>query len=1782
MGLRENREADFDEESWKRSAKEAYQQPTSARANVAAGKKKYFLLLLIPLHPMDRTGMVRRQAVRGTCSECGEEFTICNDGQLKKHAPCGKVEAPLNDFRRHLLQYHAPRPVDQRNRNDDMDDEGGAVDNEEQEEDNRSRIENNKRKQISKANQKWANDGAKIIKEMDETVDQYEYIHGNSSGEPNKAFSELMQKLLAMTPPGKRKIEPIEEGQFDHNGMPLDFYEQRRGRGGRGGRKGPDNDQSKADRTLEYVNKCLFIDHNISKSISFLRSNGIMELAKPEAREALGAKFATERMDAPPDDELPEWMREMPAITDNPANKPIDYVKWDESRARSYIMGKKQGAGSDANGWSFNDVQTLIRIAPDILEPLCRVCSYLPFGILDNAAREIITVGRGTVLKKNKDPESVDVRPIVTKNPLLQLAAYMANNDGAEMVAQICGKSQLGGNKGGACEALIHLTRTLLQANPGWVMLKKDAKNAYGAIFNWAMVRMLGAGGRLTSSALGRLALFELRGSPTNVIFKDSKNSITVVHKLHEGVPQGGVDSGSIYTMTQSIATNDAFEGNNRVFHAEYMDDVFILGKPQDVMDADSKVDENLEVIGIYQNKSKREMFGYGGEEEYTQEDRERATAKGYKWKDDGVIVVGSPIGTPEYEKSKCMEKVREIEAQIEKLTKTVNLASTFKGHSSQWQYHVYRRLLQPQFAHIIRTVSPDNVTEAAEEFDKIIRDRFAVITGLKQRLTGATERERKRVEQQTTLPISRGGFGFSNMKAAARAAYVGSFALVAPLMTDTHPAIKSMENTPVLVKLEEIIAEMKVEGFISATESDSFKWANMCEKKQAKMQKTINDKIVAVAAADNKREATEGGQEPRAGVRSAGRPMTEQARVTTTNANGDSGASAWLNATPTIICNSMNNAAFNTSVRVRSMLGVFDDGSTSHDWRCNACNCAVGHDGAHTLCCQAMVLAGTSQGLRNPQHAQVVNGLAKLMMSLSSQTRYAVAPRASNLPHIFGQTVEGRNRANAAAATRRARGERPDRRHDQYYGDLILVDSTGQNRPDIVIDVTVASPNKTAAGHKGFDKPGKAADEAEKEKRAKWKAAGLTVTDSPRACMVVYAVDTTGAPGKSARKFIEHIGILVAEARGAESAVTDTKRIIEGMSVVTMTALADTIFKAKSLVHSVAPRTTPQRNAIAPTQARGAGIRRQTRRSSNLFNTLADEDSDGEEESNNNREEQKEDNENEGENRERDEEEQSDEGATPAQVAGTRHRRITEERSIGEIAAQGENRPMETSESQQESRRTQQTQSRKQIRQQRHQRGNSTREKVTNPSSDDYSDNNSSRSGRSGREHENYQTRNLPKVSGNSNRSSTNNSSSSGSSSSSSESSRRSSSRNSGSSSRGGEARPIDAEKTKLLKQFFGSNETRATSSGQQPRGDADEIEESEEGTSINSTPDQTGEEAVEEGSDKEQQSTTSLSLSNDTIAETTMSDESSTIIAEESDSVATQRQQQDKKRKTREELVAIEDEEGSDNEETASKKKKQQPTEKTLKQKTPPARQRSPLDQKQQKKIQKAIENTKQARNEDINKRREAELQQKQEEETQPQEDEYEIRTQRQNSESDGRKEPEDKNKIQEKAKNKIKIRSRSRGEETPAATVELEKSTGKRRGTSSSGGLDSFMNTLFSSNSNNQNNNNQNKKTRQSQSEEQGSPRSLNFEGSDQWAADEHETREDARLANVEKWRQIQKQTDEYNAEMRRRVTPEVAASPGGFLQQYFNGVLRYGYIPAQPSRGIPKPPERGFYR
>ena len=67
------------------------------------------------------------------------------------------------------------------------------------------------------------------------------------------------------------------------------------------------------------------------------------------------------------------------------------------------------------------------------------------------------------------------------------------------------------------------------------------------------------------------------------------------------------------------------------------------------------------------------------------------------------------------------MEKVREIEEQLDKLEKTVKNATTGKQNVAQWKYSVMKKCIQPQFSNLLRTVPPENTIEAATELDRII-----------------------------------------------------------------------------------------------------------------------------------------------------------------------------------------------------------------------------------------------------------------------------------------------------------------------------------------------------------------------------------------------------------------------------------------------------------------------------------------------------------------------------------------------------------------------------------------------------------------------------------------------------------------------------------------------------------------------------------------------------------------------------------------------------------------------------------------------------------------------------------------------------------------------------------------------------------------------------------------------------------------------------------------------------------------------------------------------------
>ena len=94
------------------------------------------------------------------------------------------------------------------------------------------------------------------------------------------------------------------------------------------------------------------------------------------------------------------------------------------------------------------------------------------------------------------------------------------------------------------------------------------------------------------------------------------------------------------------------------------------------------------------------------------------------------------------------------------------------------------------------------------------------------------------------------------------------------------------------------------------------------------------------------------------------------------------------------------------------------------------------------------MVNNGTRQPIRNRQHTEVQEAVAAIVRATPA-FGYAVSQRTSDLAELFG--------FKDSHAARQADGR-------TMYGDLLLIDRRG-NRPNLVIDITVAEPGRECPG---------------------------------------------------------------------------------------------------------------------------------------------------------------------------------------------------------------------------------------------------------------------------------------------------------------------------------------------------------------------------------------------------------------------------------------------------------------------------------------------------------------------------------------------------------------------------------------------------------------------------------------------------------------------------------------------------------------------------------------------
>ena len=1104
----------------------------------------------------------------GQCPKCETRCIINRDGFLRRHRMCeGQVAANEADYRRYLSMVGGnPR--------------------------NQRRAVGIRRETID-----WA---ARVNQHVMDWSADPEALEVKDD-HPNEKYSEYMMKLDAMTPPGGRVSQQHESDDFGVDGYPVGCQHPQEETADAASSTIHD-DQTQMEQKMRQIQKALFINHRLGRALQILNSKGVASVADPQVREAIRSKFPTvAALEPDEDEEEPEWYDEAQiarrelqlqtlseaGIRDEDGPGWLNSPEWDFLAVAQLVERKKTGCGQSASGWSFDHVKQLFRLYPAIVEPLTSILSRIPWGILTNEASRQLLRHRGTALWKEG---KWDIRPIGCRQPLLSITGHMVNTRAEKDIATLSGPRQVGGRVRGAAEVTPHLLRSTLQARKDWIAAHRDAINAWGNMYRWATL-MSSALAMGYKSEFASYAQWEMGGAPSELVFEDPKTRTTVIIKMTEGCVQGGNISGSAFNVLQAIVVREVYRnGTHRVDPGPeeledvicMYDDTYLYGTPRLVMERTKMLERALAEVGIqYHRDKKRNIYGYGNQ--YTEADKRRAARMGYKWLDanEGIMVTGAPVGSDQYERRHAEAKVDAIEAQLRKLRDVVTRQVTTVTRSlRQWVFQVVRLCMPAQFNHVLRTVPPHNTVDAAKRLDTLLADFVMWLVDV--RADATTTPSRNQLAEVILLQISRGGMGITNSTATAEAAYVGSWALVGERIGQLRPELKMDGQFPTPPCMEELYEIMAKPGFRGVLSGLGVSEDSILTHSVGQVQRSLS-KAEAKTRAASVMEALMPEAQPQVGIRAIGAAnrLDERVRVDIAQlkANEDTNASAWVLASPTNPHTCMNDAAFKTAAQVRLLQDVV--ATPDQPRSCTACGKPSDKQGAHSRKCQAANMHGTRQLLRAILHSDLQEFVVKWLMAKRGATGYEVSPRPSNFRNHFGIATP-REDEGADDDVESANGDDTDDNDDgqtrrvqlkTMYGDILLVDTSGLGRPDIIIDVTVSESSIQQSSLA----PGDAADYGERAKRQKWARAGFIFDGYPTR-LVVFAVDSSGAPGKSARAFMKEVA--AADDDTGQGNQFTSWQSIANLSVQMQRSRAETIRHISARDHT---HTTPTARLRSP-----------------------------------------------------------------------------------------------------------------------------------------------------------------------------------------------------------------------------------------------------------------------------------------------------------------------------------------------------------------------------------------------------------------------------------------------------------------------------------------------------------------------------------------------------------------------------------------------------------------------
>ncbi|XP_062504332.1 uncharacterized protein LOC134181136 [Corticium candelabrum] len=252
-----------------------------------------------------------------------------------------------------------------------------------------------------------------------------------------------------------------------------------------------------------------------------------------------------------------------------------------------------------------------------------------------------------------------------------------------------------------------------------------------------------------------------------------SKGSSTVKISSQEGVHQGDplgpvLFSIAIHPLLLKLQSNQA-----GIMVLAYLDDIFLLGPPNEAMVAFENLRSDFSSIGLEISSSKCEVF---------------SSSSGIKLLGDqissipttstGTTILGVPIGCPSFIQSHCSSFADSGNLLCDQLVELEDPQSAML---------LLRHCHVPRMTHLARSVAPKYLIEAASLHDHLTRESFSKILNC-----GPIPNDRW---FQATLPIKNGGFGMTSITEICQIAFISSWANALSTLPIRFPAMENQIN---------------------------------------------------------------------------------------------------------------------------------------------------------------------------------------------------------------------------------------------------------------------------------------------------------------------------------------------------------------------------------------------------------------------------------------------------------------------------------------------------------------------------------------------------------------------------------------------------------------------------------------------------------------------------------------------------------------------------------------------------------------------------------------------------------------------------------------------------------------------------------------------------------------------------------------------------------------------------------------------------------------------------